>query len=287
MENMPMCIALDLDGTTLDHTGNLSEVNREAIEYAISKGVHIIIASGRSFQSLPKSVTEIPGMEYAVTSNGASVCHVPTGKILQGYTIEENVVHRILELTEDEEIVYEAFIDGHAYADVAYVRDPVRYGASPEAVEYVKGTRQFVENMQQFMRAHAGELDSIDIVVRNLEMKDRIREKLACISNEIYLTSSVDQLVEIADKNAGKASGLKYLKEQLKIPREHMAAFGNADNDIDMIRYAGYGYAVDNASEHCKEAADHIVGSNDEDGVAQGIYEFLNCMEEKFAQGEN
>jgi len=281
MEKMPMCIALDLDGTTLDHQGNLSKENKKAIEYAISLGVHIIIASGRSFQSLPKSVTEIPGIEYAVTSNGASVCQVLTGEKLQNYMIEKKVIHKILELTQDEEIVYEAFIDGHAYADIAYVNDPVRYGASPEAVEYVKGTRQFVEDMPAFMKAHAGELESMDIVVRNLELKKRICNKLECISDKIYLTSSVDQLVEIADKNAGKASGLRYLKEHLQIPREHMAAFGNADNDIDMIEYAGYGYAVENASDNCKRAADYIVRSNDQDGAAQGIYEFLEYMKNK------
>lgn len=281
MEKMPMCIALDLDGTTLDHQGNLSKENRKAIEYAISLGVHIIIASGRAFQSLPKSVTEIPGIEYAVTSNGASVCQVLTGEKLQNYMIEKKVIHKILELTQDEEIVYEAFIDGHAYADIAYVNDPVRYGASPEAVEYVKGTRQFVEDMPAFMKAHAGELESMDIVVRNLELKKRICNKLECISDKIYLTSSVDQLVEIADKNAGKASGLRYLKEHLQIPREHMAAFGNADNDIDMIEYAGYGYAVENASDNCKRAADYIVRSNDQDGAAQGIYEFLEYMKNK------
>lgn len=281
MEKMPMCIALDLDGTTLDHQGNLSKENKKAIEYAISLGVHIIIASGRAFQSLPKSVTEIPGIEYAVTSNGASVCQVLTGEKLQNYMIEKKVIHKILELTQDEEIVYEAFIDGHAYADIAYVNDPVRYGASPEAVEYVKGTRQFVEDMPAFMKAHAGELESMDIVVRNLELKKRICNKLECISDKIYLTSSVDQLVEIADKNAGKASGLRYLKEHLQIPREHMAAFGNADNDIDMIEYAGYGYAVENASDNCKRAADYIVRSNDQDGAAQGIYEFLEYMKNK------
>lgn len=281
MEKMPMCIALDLDGTTLDHQGNLSRENRTAIEYAISLGVHIIIASGRAFQSLPKSVTEIPGIEYAVTSNGASVCQVSTGEKLQNYMLEKKVIHKILELTQDEEIVYEAFIDGHAYADIAYVNDPVRYGASPEAVEYVKGTRQFVEDMPAFMKAHAGELESMDIVVRNLELKKRICNKLECISDKIYLTSSVDQLVEIADKNAGKASGLRYLKEHLQIPREHMAAFGNADNDIDMIEYAGYGYAVENASDNCKRAADYIVRSNDQDGAAQGIYEFLEYMKNK------
>lgn len=278
MEKIPMCIALDLDGTTLDPKGNLSEANRTAIEYAISQGVHIIIASGRAFQSLPRSVTEIPGVEYAVTSNGAAVCHIPTGRRLREYVMEEATVHKILELIGDEEIVYETFVDGQAYADVAYVRDPVRYGASPEAVAYVKETRRFVEDMSAFMKAHAGRLDCMDIVVRDLEIRQRIFEKLDCISEEIYLTSSVEQLVEIADRNAGKASGLRYLKEQLQIPEKHMAAFGNADNDIDMLQYAGYGYAVENASENCRHAADYIVKSNDQDGVAQGIYEFLEHM---------
>ena len=56
------CIALDLDMTTLDREGRLSEENRQALEYAIGKGVHIIIASGRSFDSLPADVLAVPGI---------------------------------------------------------------------------------------------------------------------------------------------------------------------------------------------------------------------------------
>ena len=237
MDKIPMCcIALDLDGTVLDSQGQLSSVNRLAIEYAISEGAHIIIASGRSFRSLPESVTKIPGIEYAITSNGAAVYHVPTGQKIHGYTLAGEVVDKILKLTRDEQIVYEAFIEGHAYADENYVKDPVKYGASPQAVSYVKKTRQFVKDMTGFIRMHIEELDSIDIVVSNLKLKDRICNKLSHLTDEIYLTSSVDQLIEISDKNAGKASGLRYIKDVLDIPRERMAAFGNADNDVDMIR---------------------------------------------------
>ena len=76
------CIALDLDRTTLNEHARLSGNNREALEYAISKGIHIVIASGRGFDSLPEDVLSIPGIEYAITSNGASVYHIPSGKRL-------------------------------------------------------------------------------------------------------------------------------------------------------------------------------------------------------------
>lgn len=65
------CVALDLDGTTLDRQGKLSPANRQAIEAAIAQGVHVVIASGRSYDTLPKKVLSIPGIQWAITCNGA------------------------------------------------------------------------------------------------------------------------------------------------------------------------------------------------------------------------
>ena len=70
------CVALDLDRTTLNVRGELSAVNRRAIEQAVEAGIHVVIASGRAYSTLPKEVTEIEGIEYAVTSNGASVYRI-------------------------------------------------------------------------------------------------------------------------------------------------------------------------------------------------------------------
>ena len=64
------CIALDLDRTTLNAQGRLSDGNREALEYAISRGIHIVIASGRPLGSLPEDVLSVGGIEYAITSPG-------------------------------------------------------------------------------------------------------------------------------------------------------------------------------------------------------------------------
>ena len=73
-------IALDLDQTALRTDKSLSGRNRKALLSAIEAGIHVVIASGRSFGSLPSQVLEIPGIEYAVTSNGSAIYRLPEGE---------------------------------------------------------------------------------------------------------------------------------------------------------------------------------------------------------------
>ncbi len=90
------------------------------------------------------------------------------------------------------------------------------------------------------------------------------------------LTSSVTHLTEMINEEAGKASGLRFVCEMLGIPQERTVAAGDADNDIDMIRWAGLGVAVANASPNCLAAADLVIGSNDDNSVAKLIREIID-----------
>ena len=269
------CIALDLDRTTLDAQGRLSPANRQALEHAISKGVHIVIASGRAFRSLPRDVVSVPGIEYAITSNGAAVYHLPTGRRLHGYTLEPRSVLDILRLTEHEPLVYEAFVNGEAFADAAYVADPVAHGATPQAIFYIQRTRRPEADIRSFILAHIHQLDSLDLVVGNETDKARIWAKLERAVAGIYVTSSVQQLIEISHADAGKHAGVRYVTELLGISPAQAAAFGDGDNDADMLRCVGCGIAVANASPACLAAADYVTASHDQDGVAWGIYDIL------------
>ena len=67
----------------------------------------------------------------------------------------------------------------------------------------------------------------------------------------------------------------KFLSGVLGINSEEMAAIGNDRNDMDMMRFAGYGIAVKNASEECLQLADIVVECNDKDGVAEAIYKII------------
>lgn len=267
------CVALDLDGTTLNSQGKLSERTRQAIQAALERRIHVIVASGRPVSSLPEEVVGIPGIRYAVTSNGAAVRDLETGEILREYKLTPEAAEEILGLTEGMDVAYETFIAGIPYAQASYVADPVRYGAAAAAVPYVRRTRKPVEDIRGFIRRHKEELDSIDVVIR--EGKEALWKKLETQVEDIYVTSSVPQLLEISYKEAGKASGVRFLLDHLKIAREHLAAFGDGDNDSGMLRLAGVGVAVANAVPGCLAAADRITGSNDEDGVAAELERIL------------
>lgn len=272
---MIRCIALDLDRTTLNSKGTLSDLNKTAIESAIKQGVHVVIASGRAFDTLPKDVMSIEGIDYAVTSNGAAVYRVLDGVCLKRYHLNSKNVVDIIEILKDEQITYEAFIDGKAYAARDFIENPMKYGASQGAVEYVRKTRNLVENIEGFILDHAEELESMDIVVSQQSLKEKLWNKIAEAAKDVYITSSVASLIEISDQHAGKHSGLRYVTELLGITPQDVAAFGDGDNDIDMLRFAGIGCAVANASKRCKQTADRVVGHHNEDGVGKAILELL------------
>ena len=90
-------IALDLDGTTLcsDHL-TLPEPNRIAIARAASQGVQVVIATGRIRGRIPQQLREIPGLRYAVTSNGAAVCDLVTGETLYSNPVPQDLALRVL-----------------------------------------------------------------------------------------------------------------------------------------------------------------------------------------------
>ncbi len=269
------CIALDLDGTTLRDDKQISAENRRAIEAALAAGVKVVIASGRSLGALPPSVTEIAGIDYAITSNGAAVYRMKDGVCLRRIRLEQRAADEILRMTEGMRLGVETFLNGTSYASREYLEDPVAFGAMPYAVNYIRSTRQPVEDIRAFIREHHGELDGLDLITADEEKKQELQKRLSSAGLPVYITSSVKNRVETVAAEAGKAGGLKFLRELLGIPREETAAFGDGDNDIDMLEEAGIPIAMANASEACRAAAAYVTRSNQEDGVAWGIYEIL------------
>ena len=81
--------------------------------------------------------------------------------------------------------------------------------------------------------------------------------------------------IDLANKGLTKLSGLKMVMEMYGVEPEQVMAFGDGENDVEMISYAGFGVAMANACPQAKAAADYVAASNDEDGVAKAIEQFL------------
>lgn len=270
------CIALDLDGTTLDSNGKLPEANRKAIQSAIAQGIEIVIASGRAYDTLPREVLDIPGIGWAITSNGAAVYRLPQGEAAFRCTLPPEAPREILACTEREKVSYEAFVAGNAYTDQKMYDDPMAHGCTEYGAKYMRATRKPVPDIRAFILEHQHEMDSIELVTHGKEERDRLWKLLEQRFPDLYITSSFFHLLELSSPNSGKSNALRWVLEQLGLTPEETVAFGNADNDIDMIQLAGVGIAVADATESCRKAADWCTGASYGSGVAQALEKLLS-----------
>ena len=158
--------------------------------------------------------------------------------------------------------------------DGVFLEDPEKYGAPARAVPYLRRTRTPVEDIFSFIRRHKRELDAVDIICEGPLDKAEWVEKLDEIGG-LYVTSSTPCRLEISSERSGKGAALREAAARLHVLPEEIIAFGNAENDVDMLCFAGFGVAVANSPEHVKQQADHVAPANTEEGVAQVLEELL------------
>lgn len=275
------CFATDMDRTLLNERGKLSLRTKNALSEALRKGFHVIIASGRAYDTLPKEITSIPGIEYAISSNGASVWY--KGECIRRIVLKEEAVSDLLAVygraKEEFFVAMEVFVNGKAFCEREYFDDPSAFG-SEKAVEYVRGTRAVTDNLEGFVREHIDEVESIAFISKDRENREKLKRKLLCEIPGISVTSSIEHLIEISGQDVSKGESLKWLLNELHIEREECMAFGDGDNDGEMLSYAGIGIAVENASQLAKNTADFVTKAHFQDGVAVVVEEILQkCVE--------
>ena len=105
---------MDLDGTTFDSAGGISERTVDTLEAAAALGMHIVVSTGRSYASLPQHIKDVKGIEYAITSNGAHVNIMETGKQIYSDFLDPEAVREIAVLKDATNADIEVFIDGRA-----------------------------------------------------------------------------------------------------------------------------------------------------------------------------
>ena len=267
-------LALDLDHTTLREDRSLSDANREALIRAIRKGIQVVVASGRAYRTFSPEVLAIPGIQYAITGNGAGLYHIPTGRRLCSYQLPGDMIETILSYLDDD-IVFELFIDGNAYSPAYYVADPVRYGGNPKSKQYTQKTRIPVADIKAYALEHRDEIDSIQSYIRDQERKMRLWREIEAHTQGVRVTSALKGMLEFYNPLASKKSGVEFFCRYLQVDPSDAVAFGDAENDREMMAFTGRCVAVENAIEPLKEMADFVTKCSWDDGVAFAFENYL------------
>ncbi|MBL4930237.1 Cof-type HAD-IIB family hydrolase [Clostridium paridis] len=263
-------IAIDMDGTLLKDDKSISEITKKSLKRAQELGVKIVLTSGRPIQGIKNYLDELEltGEEdYVIGLNGALICK----------TSDYSVISSNATLTgKDLKYIYNKVKGLNTYIH-----------AFTNNGDLVNKISKFSDNEEKRLNLKINQVDFIKDVLDNDEILkvvleeekdvlDRITPKVPKeLFEEYNVIRSVDFMLEFMNRGCNKASGLEKLGEYLGISKEEVIAIGDADNDVEMIEYAGLGVAMGNAKEEIKNIADFITKSNEEDGVAFVIDKFI------------
>ncbi|MDF2563203.1 MAG: hydrolase [Microbacterium sp.] len=263
-------IATDLDGTLLDSSSAVTPRTRVALDAARERGIHVVPVTARQPIGLRAIAADAGFDGWALCSNGAYAVRLDDGRMLFAEELPADTIRTLVQalrasipglLFASVREGGETFVAQEGYAEIAQLsdhkRDPRTMGGVP---------------LEQVLAA-----PSLKLVIRHPELAPAaLFDTLRNLGLTLFeATLSGAPFVEVMAEGVTKATGLARLCEHLGIDRADVVAFGDALNDVEMLRWAGRGVAMAHAEPVVQDAADETTASNDDDGVAQVIERLL------------
>lgn len=265
-------IGFDLDGTLLTTDKKMTSYTREVLEEAIRRNIIVLAVTGRPYSGIPKELREFDGIRYLITSNGARI--VEDGKFIYERLLPVEKARKILDIFEEYDTLREIYYDGQGYAQESSLKQIEYYIESVAMAGYITSSRLPVPDLREKFEQENRDLDKIQAIFRYPQDKTEAWNRIKALKG-VEVTGALDNNIEVNSENVHKGIALLWLAKRLGIKKEEIMAFGDGSNDLKMICDAGIGVAMANGIESVKAAADLIAKSNDEDGVAQIIDQFV------------
>jgi Cof subfamily protein (haloacid dehalogenase superfamily) len=258
-------LAIDLDGTLLrwDHTPHPYALEQLAL--ASATGVRIVIASGRSIQSIRKVLSGFLEVGAAVATNGADIWASSNEHVHQD-VLNPIVKRAALDYALKHNLHLSCYSTDGTYA----LRESEFLD---EYRELVKGVPINLRTPDQVMAMPIFKLVYIADAELVPHMRLELEPELTALGAD--LTESAPRYLEILPKGVNKGSGLEHLCQHFGLKINQVAAIGDYRNDIEMIKLAGLSGAVSNALDDVKQLAQFTVRSNEEGGVGEFIARYV------------
>ena len=239
----------DIDGTLFSHTIHaIPESTKRTVKLLREKGIKVFIATGRSLKETKRVPLGDMKFDGYVTLNG-QIC-----------------------LDAEEKILFEAPIKGE---DGAYLLDAFVNKKFPLAI--VEKERIYINYIDDSVIRAQKSVNIPLLPIKEYQgapiyqfigyMNWEETEKIASKIPNCKITRWYDEGIDIISKDGGKANGIQKVLEFYGMTKEEIIAFGDSDNDMDMLEFAGIGVAMGNAEESVKAVADYVTTDIDEDGI--------------------
>lgn len=258
-------IAADLDGTLMlpDHQ-TVGEKTKDVLRQCSEKGVKIAIATGRTFSLVTPVIEQVPFVDYVIYSNGAGVYDCNTKKRIYSDPIDRDTAFRVLHFLQSMPIYYEFYADGAPHAEASRIKYFCLKGVPRSFAEELLADAVRHDDINEFL-SHA-DIEKINLFSLPEETNEKIRHMLAG-EKSLSVTSSIECNIEVNKDDTNKGKALSGLCDLLGITAGETMCFGDGGNDVEMLRFADYSFAMENATEAAKSAAKFSAPSNGDEGV--------------------
>ena len=262
--------AFDLDGTVLRRDLEITQRTRAAFDALRERGMRLVVATGRRFEDAGEYAQRLGFTgEDPVICYGGSMVRTIDGATLLHRTLPKELSAEVLEWAAARDLHARLFVDG------GIITSP----DTPAALKHLRRYREpgisTMESPAEWVREGGERPTKLVIVDRPDDIGGWLEEARSAFAGKLFVTRSLPHYVEIGGLEGTKSKALQFLCERWDIAQDRVLAFGDADNDIDMLRFAGRGVAVGGMTSEVREAADEVVPGVDEDGVARYVDKLL------------
>lgn len=237
-----------------------------ALRAAHAAGIHVVIATGRMFRSV------LPYAEAArieaplVCYQGAAVVDPATRAWLLHEPIPLALAREAVGAVQDEGFALNCYVDDDLY--VAEVTEHARSYADFQSIPLHE-----VGDLLGWIEQPPTKLVVVDDPARLDALRPRLEERFG---ERLFIAKSLPYFLELASPTISKGTGLAFVAEHLGFTAERTVAFGDGENDLELLEWAGFGIAVENATDALKARADWICPSAEGQGVARAIEAYLD-----------
>lgn len=265
----------DLDGTLLNSQKKISNVNIDIITRLEEQGIIFGIATGRIYPAAKIYAKDLNLNSPVICCNGALVVDPRNDHVIISNKIDNDKVKEIISIIKKYDVYFHFYTIDTIYAEkneyiIEYFEKLSRDKSEDEKVKTI------VNDSISDLITDDMEIFKVGVFVDDSEQSINMMDELLLIEG-ISGYKSLGYMFDLVLNGIDKGRALEQLGELLNVKREEIMAFGDNENDINMIKYAGMGIAMENSKDDVKSVSDYIALTNDEDGIFHAIEHFVKA----------
>lgn len=267
---MKKLIAIDLDGTTLNQDSKITDKTARTLRRAIQDGHSVVIATGRPYRMSKNFYQELQLTTPMINFNGALV-HLPDKQWdgEQETSFNRKIVFDLMAEKKNLKLDFIAaenretfFIDDLNFFDRHFFASDFATNENLLTVNTLRTNPTSV-----LLRSQPENVGSV-----SEELKQQYGHEV-----EVNTWGGPNPILEVVAKGIQKAHGLRRVIDHLNMKQEDILAFGDEHNDVEMLKFAGWGVAMANGTDQVKSVANDVTGKpNTEDGMADYLTKYLD-----------